>query len=98
MNRTITGLLGGCAALAGLAAAAAEAKPAAPTPDKKVWAAAEAARADQLKLLEAVGNVDSGTGDAEGGRKVEAILLPRLTALGAAVATVPAEAPGLPDN
>ena len=98
MNRTIAGLMGGCAALAVLAAASAEAKPAAPTPDKKVWAAAEAARADQLKLLEAVVNVDSGTGDAEGGRKVEAILIPRLKALGAAVETVPAEAPGLPDN
>jgi glutamate carboxypeptidase len=69
-----------------------------PAPDKKVWAAAQAERADQLKLLETVVNIDSGTGDAEGGRKVEAVLIPRLQALGATIQTVPAEAPGLPEN
>src|SRR5690242_16520257 len=66
--------------------------------DPKVWAAAEAARTDQLKLLEEVVNLDSGTGDAEGGRKVAAVLIPRLEALGMTVERVPAEAPGLPEN
>jgi glutamate carboxypeptidase len=67
-------------------------------PDAKVWAAAQAARTAQLALLEQVVNVDSGTGDAEGGRRVHAILIPRLKALGATVEMVPAEAPGLPEN
>lgn len=61
-------------------------------------AAATAARADQLRLLESVVNIDSGTGDADGGRKVMAVLAPRLKALGMTVANVPAEASGLPDN
>jgi glutamate carboxypeptidase len=79
-------------ALAGVAAAAPKG------PDKKIWDAAQAARADQLKLLETVVNIDSGTGDADGGRKVEAVLIPQLKALGATIETVPAEAAGLPDN
>jgi glutamate carboxypeptidase len=74
---------------------------AAPKPapkDAKVWAAAEAARPGQLKLLEEVVNIDSGTGDADGGAKVAAVLIPRLKALGMSIETVKAEAPGLPDN
>lgn len=74
---------------------------AAPTPvalDKRVWAAAEAARPEHLKLLETLVNIDSGTGDVEGGRKVGDIMAARLVALGAAVERVPAEIPGLPDN
>ncbi|QYE33960.1 M20/M25/M40 family metallo-hydrolase [Polymorphobacter sp. PAMC 29334] len=63
-----------------------------------LMAAATAARADQLKLLEEVVNIDSGTGDVEGGRKVGAVFVARLKALGASVETVPAEAPGLPEN
>ncbi|MBI3675738.1 MAG: hypothetical protein HY243_03885, partial [Proteobacteria bacterium] len=47
-------------------------------PDKPVWAAAQAARTEQLKLLETLVNIDSGTGDAAGGRKVEAVLIPLL--------------------
>ena len=66
--------------------------------DKRVWAAAEAARPEQLKLLESVVNIDSGTGDVEGGRKVGDIMAARLVALGATVERVPAEIPGLPDN
>lgn len=66
--------------------------------DVKVWAAAEKARPAQLKLLEEVVNIDSGTGDVGGGRKVAALLRPRLEALGMTVEAVPAEAPGLPDN
>ncbi|TAJ73538.1 MAG: M20/M25/M40 family metallo-hydrolase [Phenylobacterium sp.] len=86
-----------------LAMAAAVGTPAmaAPKPmakDAKVWAAAEKARPDQLKLLEQVVNIDSGTGDVEGGRRVAAILTPRLEALGMTVEAVPAEIPGLPDN
>ena len=60
--------------------------------------AAIAARPDQLKLLEQVINIDSGTGDAEGGAKVAAVFAARLKALGASIETVPAEAPGLPAN
>lgn len=63
-----------------------------------LMAAATAARADHLKLLESVVDIDSGTGDVEGGRKVMAVLVPRLKALGATIETVPAEAPGLPEN
>ena len=71
---------------------------AAPAKDAKVWAAAEAARPDQLKLLEQVVNIDSGTGDVEGGRKIAAILGARLKAMGFTVESVKAEAEGLPDN
>jgi glutamate carboxypeptidase len=73
---------------------------AAPTPsrDAKVWAAAVAAKPEQLRLLEQVVNIDSGTGDVEGGRKVAAILAERLKALGYAIESVKAEADGLPEN
>lgn len=96
------------AAAALLAAAGAAAAPKAPAPkraahgtvakDPKVWAAAEAARDGQLKLLESVVNIDSGTGDAAGGNKVAAVLVPRLKALGMTVEAVPAEEAGLADN
>src|SRR5262249_42327961 len=66
--------------------------------DAKVWAAAEAARPAQLKLLEQVVNVDSGTGDVEGGRKIAAILAERLRTLGYSIETVKAEVDGLPEN
>jgi len=69
-----------------------------PQKDAKVWAAAEAARPEQLRLLEELVNLDSGTGDVEGGRKVGAILIDRLKALGMTVETVKAEADGLPEN
>ena len=86
------------AAAALAAAAPALAAPKAAPKDARVWAAAEKARPDQLKLLEQVVNIDSGTGDVDGGRKVAAILTPRLEALGMTVETVAAEAPGLPEN
>lgn len=76
--------------------AIADAKPA--PKDTKVWAAAEAVRAEQVKLLEQVVNIDSGTGDVDGGRKVGDIFAAKLTALGMTVERVPAEAPGLPEN
>jgi glutamate carboxypeptidase len=66
--------------------------------DARIWAAAQAARAGQLRLLQQAVDIDSGTGDADGGRQVEALLIPRLKALGMTVETVPAEAPGLPEN
>ena len=66
--------------------------------DAKVWAAAEQAREGQLDLLKQVVNIDSGTGDIEGGRNVTALLVPRLKALGMTIETVPAEIPGLPEN
>lgn len=72
--------------------------PKAAAKDAKLWAAAQAARDGQLKLLQQVVDIDSGTGDAEGGRKVAAVLIPRLKALGMTVESVPAEAEGLPDN
>lgn len=64
----------------------------------KVLTAAQAAHAAQLQLLEQVVNVDSGTGDVEGGRKVAALLIPRLKALGMTVESVTAEESGLPEN
>jgi glutamate carboxypeptidase len=66
--------------------------------NEKVYQAAEANRAGALELLKEIVNIDSGTGDVEGGTKVEAVLRARLTQLGAEVRTEPAEAPGLPDN
>ena len=70
----------------------------APAKDAKVWALAERLRPAQLELLEQVVNIDSGTGDVEGGRKVGSLLVPRLKALGMEVETVAAEAPELPEN
>ena len=63
-----------------------------------VWAAAQAVRPQQLDLLHTLVNIDSGTGDVDGGRKIAALLIPQLKALGAQVETVPAEAPDLADN
>jgi glutamate carboxypeptidase len=86
----------GVAAMLGSAPALAAPKPV--PKDARVWAAAEQARPEQLKLLEEIVNIDSGTGDVEGGRKVAALLGPRLKDLGFTVESVPAEAPGLPEN
>jgi len=77
---------------------AAAAAPAPAGRDAKVWAAAEAAREGQIALLREVVNIDSGTGDAAGGGKVQDIVAARLQALGMTVKRVPAEAAGLPDN
>ncbi|MFI4949883.1 MAG: M20/M25/M40 family metallo-hydrolase [Caulobacterales bacterium] len=86
------------AAAALLTVSPAFAAPKAAPKDSKVWAAAEAARPEQLKLLEQIVNIDSGTRDVEGGRKVAAILSERLRALGLTVESVKAEADGLPEN
>ncbi len=66
--------------------------------DEKVYRAVEANRGVALDLLKEIVNIDSGTGDVEGGTKVEAVLAARLTQLGAEVRSEPAEAAGLPDN
>ncbi|HSQ98344.1 MAG TPA: glutamate carboxypeptidase [Sphingomicrobium sp.] len=66
--------------------------------DNRVWALANQYRSDQLKLLQQVVNIDSGTGDVEGGRKVGEILTQELRSFGAQVISVPAEAPNLAPN
>lgn len=83
------------AVVASLTCAGALAQPAG---SDAVWKAAETARAEQLDLLRTLVNIDSGTGDVDGGRKVAAVLIPQLKALGADVETVQAEALGLPEN
>lgn len=94
MSRTIWA---GAMLAVGLAVPAQAAQ--APVPkDARVWDAAERVRGEQLKLLEQLVNIDSGTGDVEGGRKVAAVLVPRLRALGMSVEAVPAEAPGHAEN
>jgi glutamate carboxypeptidase len=70
----------------------------APVRDAMVWGAAERLRAAQLLTLEQLVNVDSGTGDVAGGRKVASLLIPQLKALGMDVQSVAAEAPDLPEN
>jgi glutamate carboxypeptidase len=88
MKLTITGAL-----LLGLAQGAQSADK-----NPRVLAAAQGARAAELQLLQDVVNVDSGTGDVDGGRKVAATLIPRLKALGMTIESVPAEEAGLPEN
>jgi glutamate carboxypeptidase len=71
---------------------------ASPHRNDRVYQAAVANRAGALDLLQEIVDIDSGTGDAAGGAKVEAILADRLRAIGADVRTEPAETSGLPDN
>jgi glutamate carboxypeptidase len=78
----------GCCASAG----------ASPHRNDRVYQAVVANRAEALDLLKQIVDIDSGTGDAAGGAKVEALLAGHLRALGADVRSEPAEAPGLPDN
>src|SRR4029077_13464488 len=66
--------------------------------NEKVYQAVEANRSGALELLKEIVNIDSGTGDAAGGARVESVLRARLAQLGAEVSSEPAEAPGLPDN
>ena len=66
--------------------------------DAKVWTAAQKAYPEQIELLKTVVNIDSGTGDVEGGRKVADLLTARLKAIGLTVETVPSELAGLPAN
>jgi len=80
------------------AATVAGASHAAPRPDPAILSAAKAAYPGEISLLEQIVNIDSGTGNVEGGRKIQDILAQRLTAIGAKVELKPAEAPGLPPN
>jgi glutamate carboxypeptidase len=66
--------------------------------NEKVYQAVQANRSGALDLLKEIVNIDSGTGDVEGGAQVESVLAARLTQLGAEIRTEPAEAPGLPNN
>jgi glutamate carboxypeptidase len=66
--------------------------------NEKVYRAVQANRTAALELLKEIVDIDSGTGDIEGGAKIDSLLAPRLTALGADVRLEPAEAPGLPNN
>ena len=63
-----------------------------------VFEAAQAAKNEQLKFLGTIVNIDSGTGDVAGGRKIAALLAAELKSLGAKLETVPAEKPDLPEN
>ncbi|WP_141653112.1 glutamate carboxypeptidase [Phenylobacterium immobile] len=90
------GLIASSLALVLVASAAIAASP--PRRDARVWSAAQQARTGQLALLEKAVNIDSGTGDVDGGAKVIALLRPELEALGMTVRTEKAEAEGLADN
>jgi glutamate carboxypeptidase len=96
MIRTV--LAAGAVVLAISAIGGAGMAQAAPHRDEAVYRAVLANRAWALDLLKEIVDIDSGTGDVEGGTKVEAVLGARLKALGADIKTSPAEAPGLPDN
>ncbi|HEX4152221.1 MAG TPA: glutamate carboxypeptidase [Steroidobacteraceae bacterium] len=93
MTRNFTAVMVAASAslLAGLATAA-------PSRDEAVYHAVEARRASALELLKSIVDIDSGSGDVAGGRRVEEILAARLDSIGAQVRSVPAEAPGLPPN
>ncbi len=89
-------ILAGC--VAALALGLATTGTAATHGNEAVYKAAEANRPWALDLLKQMVNIDSGTGDVEGGNKMVGLLTPRLQALGAEVRTEPAEASGLPNN
>ncbi|HLJ21214.1 MAG TPA: glutamate carboxypeptidase [Stellaceae bacterium] len=71
---------------------------AAPHRNEKVYQAVLAERAGALELLKQIVDIDSGTGDVNGGTRVEDLLAARLQALGAEVRSEPAEAANLPRN
>src|ERR1700728_209853 len=70
----------------------------APHRKEPVYQSAQANRAGALKLLESIVNIDSGSGDVEGGKRVEEILAAQLKSSGADLRYEPAEAPNLPPN
>lgn len=63
-----------------------------------VWQAAEAARPDQIALLEKLVNIDSGTGDKASGQNASELIATELRALGMAVELETAEQQPLADN
>jgi glutamate carboxypeptidase len=66
--------------------------------DKTVYQAVEASRPGAIELLKEIVDVDSGSGDIAGGKRVESILSAPLQAAGATVRTVPAEVSGVAPN
>ncbi len=66
--------------------------------NEAVYHAVEANRAGALDLLKSIVDVDSGSGDVAGGRRVEEILEAQLKASGAVVHYEPAEAANFPPN
>jgi glutamate carboxypeptidase len=85
------------AAIAALTLLASAAQAAAPR-DKAVYQAVEASRSGAIELLKRIVDVDSGSGDIAGGKRVEAILAAPLRAAGATVRTAPAEVSGVAPN
>ncbi|MGH8326781.1 MAG: glutamate carboxypeptidase [Steroidobacteraceae bacterium] len=59
--------------------------------DQAVYRAVEASRPGAITLLKRIVDIDSGTGDVAGGKRVEKILSTPLEAAGATVRTAPAE-------
>jgi glutamate carboxypeptidase len=59
--------------------------------DDAVYRAAEAQRARALELLKTIVDIDSGSGDIAGGKRIEDVLTERLRAIGADVHSEPAE-------
>jgi glutamate carboxypeptidase len=94
MNTLITA---GAAALATALALGAGASDAAAR-DMAVYRAVETARPGALELLKSIVDIDSGSGDIEGGKRVEAILAEPLRAAGADVHESPAEVPTVAPN
>ncbi len=66
--------------------------------DEKVYRAVEANRDGALELWRQLVDIDSGTGDLQGGNRIQALLTDRLRGLGADVRAEAAETAGLPDN
>jgi glutamate carboxypeptidase len=92
MNFT-AGVVSTCLTLALTGAAGA-----APHRDEAVYRAVEANRAAALDLLKRIVDIDSGSGDTGGGKRVEEILAAQLVSSGAEVRYEPAEAANLPPN
>jgi glutamate carboxypeptidase len=67
------------------------------SPSARIQKAIEAELPAFMRTLESMVNIDSGTGDAKGLAKLEAIIVQRLDELGALVETVPAK-PGVGNN
>jgi len=66
--------------------------------DEGLYQAAVSHRDAALELLESLVNIDSGSQDLEGAKRIHAIVAERLKALGMDVRYEPAEAPGLAPN
>ena len=66
--------------------------------DQAVYRAVEASRPGAVELLKRIVDVDSGSGDVAGGKRVETILSAPLRAAGATVRTMPAEVSSVAPN